>query len=296
MEHLTQCPVCQQTDFKHVLNAVDHHSKESFALQKCTNCQFVFTNPRPSEQAIGPYYAFDQYLSHTSHSKSLLSSVYRIARNIMLSKKYEMFAPYLKGKEAQILDYGCGTADFLAFCQSKGMQVTGYEVDERARATALSVNGIAPFSPAQLQEIPENNFDIITLWHVLEHIHTLNEQIEFFKSRLKKDGTLIIAVPNLVSHDAQKYQEKWAALDVPRHLYHFTPDTLKNLMQRYGFDFAEQKPLILDAFYVSMYSEWNSGAGKIGGLVKAFLEGMISNIAAAKTGNYSSLTYIFRKK
>jgi 2-polyprenyl-3-methyl-5-hydroxy-6-metoxy-1,4-benzoquinol methylase len=296
MENLNQCLVCQNTHSTPFLQAQDHFTKEYFDLKKCSSCGFVYTDPRPSVSEIGKYYAFDAYLSHSSHKKSLLSTVYRAARNYMLGKKYNMIAGLKALDGKSLLDYGCGTADFLGYCKSKGLNVNGYEVDQNARKTAEQVNGIKPLGPDELGSIQPASFDVISLWHVLEHVHNLNAQISDFKTWLRPDGLLAIAVPNLASYDAEKYNAKWAGLDVPRHLYHFTPDTIKKLMLAHGLTCVSTFPLVLDSFYVSMYSEWNSPGSKLLGLVRAFFAGLKSNIKASSSGNYSSLVYIFKVK
>ena len=140
----------------------------------------------------------------------------------------------------------------------------------------------------------EKQVEAITLWHVLEHVTDMPETLAFFKAKLKKDGVLIIAVPNHVSYDAQYYKEFWAAYDVPRHLHHFDLKSMKALLQNDGFKLVETKPMKFDSFYVSMLSE-KCKTGSVN-LLKAFWIGLCSNFKAKDSSSYSSTIYIFKHK
>ncbi len=294
LETITTCYCCGNTNFTKYVTAKDNYSGDIFEITNCTNCGFKFTNPRPNALSIGKYYAFNNYISHNSHNKSVLSFVYRIARKYMMGKKLNLIKHEVGSYNFSLLDFGCGTGDFLAYCKKNGIDSNGYETDAKAREIALEVNNVQTFSPEQIYEIPTAKYDAICLWHVLEHVHTLSEQIELFKKWLKPNGHLFIAVPNCESYDAKLYKENWEALDVPRHLYHFSPINIKQLFHNHHFKFEKQYPLKLDAFYISMRSEWNKGTGKFVALFKAIFNGFKSNNNATKTGNYSSLIYVFK--
>lgn len=297
MEHLDACLVCGSEDFKDFLSAQDHYKKDYFTLQKCSKCGFVFTNPRPSLTEIGEFYTSTTYLSHTSHDKSFMRRIYRMARKYMLNKKHEMILSFTKGKtKLSILDFGCGTGDFLNFCQQKGHEITGYEVDDVARQRAAEINNIKTFGPENIGIIPKNSYDVITLWHVLEHVHLLNEQVDLFSKWLVKDGLLVLALPNIESYDSEIYKEHWEGLDVPRHLYHFSPSVVHSLLTKHGFEKVSLEPLVLDAYYSVMYSERNAGTGNLKSMVKGVLSGFNLNRKAANTGKYSSLAYFYKLK
>ena len=292
-ERLTECPVCTKEEFKNFMVVPDKSvSQESFVIVTCENCGFKFTNPRPSIEDIGRYYASDAYISHSNTNKGLTNKAYQLVRSITLKQKVDLINKYVPTK-GRILDYGCGTGYFVAACQKNGWEVEGYEPNETARqnACALIKKNIA-FD--NLDSFEEESFTFITLWHVLEHIHTLNETFGKLKSLLKPDGYLLIAVPNADSLDAQKYKENWAAYDVPRHLYHFTQPTMQRFIKKNKMEMVETLPMKFDAYYVSLLSEKYKRGNT--NYFQSLLTGFKSNIHAKKTTkDYSSLLYITRK-
>lgn len=295
MEKLESCPVCGHHSFEPYLTAQDHYKKDYFTLQKCSSCGFVFTNPRPDIDEIGDFYTSTTYLSHTSHDKSFMRRIYRTARKYMMNKKHEMIMGLVKPTGTlSLLDFGCGTGDFLNFCAGKGHEIAGFELEEHARKTAREIHGLEVYGPDQVAEIKESHFDVITLWHVLEHVHALNEQVEQFKKWLKPGGMLVLALPNIESYDSEKYREHWEGLDVPRHLYHFSPQAVDVLLKKHGLELVARKPLILDAYYSVMYSERNAGKGKLFSMVKGVFSGFNLNKKAAVSGKYSSLAYFYK--
>lgn len=214
----------------------------------------------------------------------------------MMRKKLSLIQE-ISGKQQDfsLLDFGCGTGDFLGYVKQHHIFAEGVEPDQHAREIARSVNNVDTYSIEDSANIEPGKFDVITLWHVLEHVHELHPQIEYFNKWLKKGGILLIAVPNIESYDAKKYDKYWDALDVPRHIYHFSPKNIKQIVSQHNFVFVQQYPLLLDAFYISMRSEWHKGTGKFLSFLKAILTGLNSNLNARKTLNYSSLIYVFKK-
>ena len=286
------CPVCESNNIKSFLKIKDYSiSKEEFQTENCNDCGFLFTNPIPSEETIGPYYESDEYISHSGTQKGVVSKLYHQVRKINLSNKYNTVRSENKGKN--ILDYGCGTGEFLSYCKERGYQTTGVEPNETARNHAVNSFGLEVKLPSDLNTLQDNHFDVITLWHVLEHVHQLKETIALLKQKLKDGGTLIIAVPNHISYDAKVFKDKWAAYDVPRHLYHFEPKTMSTLLEQFGFKIKKTLPMLFDSFYVSMLSSKYQNKGSIASLIKGFLVGAKSNLKANKTNQaYSSLIYI----
>lgn len=292
-EHLKNCPICRKSSFKEYLKCVDFSvSKEVFTLQECADCGFVFTNPRPKEENIGPYYESKEYISHTDSNTGLISKIYKTVRSYAIRQKFKLVSKYSSGNT--ILDYGCGTGDFLLYCQNRGWSTTGIEPNKNARAV-LEGKKIEAIYPNEISKLESDSHSVITLWHVLEHVHELDKTISEFNRILKKDGLLVIAVPNRMSYDAQYYKEFWAAYDVPKHLYHFSPNDVKRLFDSKGFLLKEIKPMVFDSFYVSMLSEKYKSQGN---LLKAFFIGFTSNLLAfiRKNNSYSSQIYILTKK
>jgi len=285
------CVICGNKSYTQKLICQDYtFSNEKFGVFACDNCGFQITSPRPSEADIGKYYQSENYVSHSNKSFGLISSVYRMVRKMALGQKYNLLKPYLNGKK--LLDIGCGTGAFLAYMKNKGMDGVGVEPDETARKNAEKLFQVIPKTEAYLNEVESNTFDLITMWHVLEHVYHLEERIQTLYKILKADGTVCIAVPNSESYDAQFYKAQWAAYDVPRHLYHFRPKDLEALMQKHGFRLAKMYPMKFDAFYVSMLSEKYAGSSL--SFLKGAFRGLISNLKA-KNGFYSSQIYLFQK-
>ena len=267
----------------------DHSvSGESFALVKCTNCGLVFTNPRPEESNLSKYYQSDQYISHTDKGNSPINLIYKLVRKYTLNKKVSMLGKINSGN-GKLLDYGCGTGDFVKLANQKGWQAFGYEPDEDARAIAMKKNSDLIID--DIKSCPDD-LDIITAWHVIEHVANLQESVQKLAKKLRKGGHLIIAVPNLASFDARHYQQHWAAYDVPRHLYHFNKQSMSSLLKEIKLKLVDTVPMKFDAYYVSMLSEKYKDKGS---LLKAFKVGLKSNMQAKKTKEYSSLIYIAKK-
>lgn len=292
MINLTECPVCKSSLFKDVLVCKDHTvSGEMFTIVDCNNCNFKFTNPRPSNDVLGDYYKSADYISHSDTKKGLISRLYHLVRDYTLKGKIQLVEEYVS--RGTILDYGCGTGMFLNVAKQSGWKTIGMEPDSGARKIALNMAlDVCSDKLALLGAHPNQMFNAITLWHVLEHVTDLDATLAFFKRSLEKDGVLIIAVPNYKSLDAQTYSEFWAAYDVPRHLYHFDIDSVSNLLANAGFVLDSTRPMKFDSYYVGMLSEkYKNGSVSY---VKAFMNGLRSNLAANKTKEYSSRIYIFR--
>lgn len=292
----TSCPVCGGSRIAHVMSCKDYTvSGEQFSIAGCADCSVRFTQSVPDAAHIGPYYQSDNYISHSDTDKGLVSKLYKLARTYTLAKKRKDVQRATQRSTGQLLDVGCGTGAFLHAMQQAGWQVTGLEPDATARANAQRLYNLQPQDPAALYHMPAQQFDAITMWHVLEHIHDLHGYFRAFQHCLKADGTLMIAVPNYLSKDAQQYGRHWAAYDVPRHLYHFTPASIEVLARQHGFVVKKVQPMWLDAFYIAMLSEqYQHGKGN---LPAAFLSGLRSVWHAyLHPGTCSSQVYWLQKQ
>ena len=253
-EEIQKCPVCHSEEQTLFLRVRDHFlSGEDFNISHCTACGFRFVTPRPGADEIGRYYQSEEYISHDTGRKNLITRIYTIARYFSIRGKFRIVKSRLAG--GKILDIGCGTGEFLRYCKSKGFSVTGVEPNEKARSFARDQNDIPVSDDLAGVFEKDETFDCITMWHVLEHVHELDLTLCRIRDMLTPGGTLIVAVPNSNSPDAAEYGSFWAAWDVPRHIYHFTYDSMVRLMGNYGFKIAGVKPQKLDAYYVSMLSE-----------------------------------------
>jgi SAM-dependent methyltransferase len=296
MIHYQQCPVCKSTSIQHAFSAKDNTvSNETFEIWACSQCNVLFTQDVPAESEIGRYYASPDYVSHSDTQEGFVNQVYHRVRNITLAEKKSLVEKETGIATGKILDVGCGTGAFLDKMKIGGWQVTGLEPDAGAREKAASLYNILADPSGELFHLPAQSFDAITMWHVLEHVHQLHEYVEQLKALLTEKGKLFIAVPNYTSADAEKYATHWAAYDVPRHLYHFSPYSMNVLMNMHGMQIKKIKPMWFDSFYVSMLSEkYKNGKGN---MVSAILAGLSSNATALfNKQKCSSLIYIIEKK
>ncbi len=293
MEQLKTCPACNHDRIEKVNTIRDHFlSKTDFDIWKCNNCLLLFTNPRPFPEDLQAYYQSDEYLSHDASDKGLVARAYKSIRNIALDQKYRLIGQYKK--EGKILDVGCGTGEFLHHMKKKGWETTGIEPAKQARDFAGSTYALDVYPEENLDTFPRSSFDVISLWHVLEHVSDLNGRIDQLKKLLKDDGLLVFALPNHLSPDALHYKNYWAAWDVPRHLYHFSQESFSNLMKQHALNIISTRPMKFDAYYVSLLSEkYQTGKQQ---MISAFLNGLKSNISANRNrNNYSSLIYLVKK-
>ncbi|MBK8599375.1 MAG: class I SAM-dependent methyltransferase [Flavobacterium sp.] len=275
--------------YQHYLEVKDHSiSKEEFRLLKDESIDLVFTYPQPNEEKLASYYESEDYISHTDGNRSLFEKAYQFVKNIALKKKLTLINEFQPSKGV-LLDIGTGTGDFLSQAKQNGWQIIGVEPNERAKKIALKKGVSYIDSTSQLED---HSVDVVTMWHVLEHVPDVNAQIKELKRLLKPTGTIVVAVPNFNSFDAKHYQEFWAAYDVPRHLWHFSRLSIEKLFEREKLQLVETRPMMFDAFYVALLSEkYKTGKMKY---ITAFLVGLQSNWKARTTNEYSSHIYIIK--
>lgn len=287
------CLICDNKAFTTVINVKDYFlTGEEFAIYKCSECGLLITRPMPELSKLGSYYASENYISHSDEQKDLLSKVYHFVRNYTHKRKYKLLKKYSSGNS--VLDIGCATGEFLHYCASQGMKTTGVEPNDKARLIAQSRFKLEVATEPEIGSLETESFDLITMWHVLEHVPDLNHRMQDIYRLLRKDGFAFIALPNHASYDASFYYRFWAAWDVPRHLYHFDRKSLSALATKHGFEVVSALPMLFDSYYVSLLSEkYMKGKQSY---FKAFLRGFVSNSKARTgTGEYSSLIYVLRK-
>ena len=279
----------ESTNNKLYLKVIDHSvSGETFELQYDENLDMLFTFPKPNAQQLPKYYESEDYISHTDGKRTLFEKTYQFIKNIALANKLNLInncAP----KKGNLLDVGAGTGDFLLTAKNNGWNTIGFEPNSKAKEMAQKKGINFTEKTADLQD---NSFDVITMWHVLEHVLDLEIQIKELKRLVKKDGTIIVAVPNFNSFDAKYYNEFWAAFDAPRHLWHFSKTAIEKLFRKENVKLVSIKPMKFDSYYVSLLSE-KYKTGKMN-FLKAFLVGFHSNWYAKKNKEYSSLIYILK--
>ena len=293
--HINSCPVCGSEKFTPFRSCKDNLvSDETFTVFLCSKCQFAFTQDFPDENVIGKYYDALEYVSHSDTQKGIINTLYHLARKIALNFKANIIKKASGKQSGTILDIGSGTGYFMHRIKNDGWDITGIEKSVSAREYAKLKFGLNLSEPESLFQIPEKTKDVVTLWHVLEHLEKLNDTMQSIHKVLKDDGTAVIALPNKNSIDAVYYKEHWAAWDVPRHLWHFSPSDFRELAEKNGFSVVALKPMYLDVFYISMLSEKNRKLplASLIGLIKGGIFFLRSLTGVEKC---SSIIYILKK-
>jgi len=269
-------------------------SNKKFNLVYNEKFDMLETFPQPCAEDFPSFYKSEDYISHTDSKKSLIDKLYQIVKGYTLNKKLTLIDSF-KTEQNDLLDVGCGTADFLLKCKNNGWNAVGVEPNENAKNLAEAKLAKRTISKiyTDIIEINTEKFDVITLWHVLEHVPNLEDYILKLKLLLKPNGVLIIAVPNFKSYDANYYKQFWAAFDVPRHLWHFSKKSIQLLFLKERMKIVKILPMKFDSYYVSLLSEkYKNGRNNF---FNAFYIGLLSNLKASRTKEYSSLIYIIKK-
>ena len=293
---ITSCPLCGGTQLERALTCVDHYATgETFHLCRCRDCGFLLTQDFPAEAEMGRYYETPDYISHSDTHKGLVNTVYHWVRAWMLGRKARLVMREAHRTTGRLLDIGTGTGYFPHAMAERGWQVRAVEKNAGARIFAKEHFGLDVLPDHVLPTFPDEGFDVITLWHVMEHLEHLDETWEQLHRLLDAQGVLVVAVPNCTSADARKYGADWAAYDVPRHLWHLTPSTIQQFGAKHGFILAGRYPMPFDAFYVSMLTEQQLHHRLP--FVRGLVTGMLAWLSAlAAKERSSSLIYVFRKK
>lgn len=262
-------------------------SNEVFELHHNPEYDMLLTFPKPSLEKLPSYYESPDYISHTDGKRSLFERVYHFIKSIALKNKVKLLN--LQATKGTLLDIGAGTGDFLVAAQNDGWKTVGIEPSTKAKTIALA-KGV--FFAENLAELQDHSFDVITMWHVLEHVPNLEEQLAELKRIVKKNGTIFVAVPNFKSFDAEYYGKYWAAYDTPRHLWHFSKNSIQKLFGENQLELVNVLPMKFDSFYVSLLSEkYKSGSMNF---VRAFFVGWKSNLSGNRTKEYSSHIYVIK--
>ena len=288
-----KCPWCESEKAQINLWLKDEFlTKEDFHICECLNCGLLYTMPRPDKEKIGAYYKSEAYYSHQENKKGFIPKVYERVKSINLKNKYRLATSGMQ--PGKLLDIGCGVGDFLHTAEMHGWECIGVEPSEDAKAIAQKRMKGKIITSEELEGFPDGAFDVITMWHVLEHVDDLKWQVAQLQRLVKPFGRVVIAVPNYKSYDGQYYKEHWAAYDVPRHLNHFNRITLSKIFKTSGLELVMMDKLKWDAYYISYLSEQYRHHSLP--LVHGLYRGFISNCKASRSGEWSSLVYVFERK
>lgn len=291
--HHSKCPICESSQIETIRTIKDHsHTLEDFPIVRCNECDFHFTQDIPDPKSIAPYYKSDNYVSHSDTQKGLFFKAYHYVRSYMLNKKKNLVQNVTSKKKGNLLDIGTGTGYFPNKMINSGWSAEGIEQDPETRKYAADKFNFKVHNTPELYNLSPNSFDAVTMWHVIEHVHDLNDCVKKIHTILKEDGKLIVAVPNHKSFDANYYASFWAAWDIPIHLWHFHPESMKKLMEKHQFKIEKIIPMPLDAAYVSMLSEQYKSGSKLPGLIKGLWFALKGKLSPEKC---SSVIYVIGK-
>ncbi len=287
------CLLCGNKSLTTHLRLRDYFlTREEFTICRCEACEYMFTWPQPEPKHLQYYYNSPDYISHSINTNDLLSKIYHLVRNHTLRCKVKLIKRYSKGN--RLLDIGCATGEFLNRCRLQGFDARGIEPNENARKAGQQKYNLTIDPVSAIKDFEDSSFDLITMWHVLEHVENLHERMRDVFRLLKPQGTLILALPNPESDDARYYGKFWAAWDTPRHLSHFNQKSVNRLAEIHGMKISQIHPMLYDSYYISLLSE-KYMKGKYNYL-SALLRGFLSNMKAGMGRNdYSSLIYIIKK-
>ncbi|NEX13949.1 MAG: class I SAM-dependent methyltransferase [Prosthecochloris sp.] len=297
------CPITGNTSpdpFLKVTDRLDRENGTEWKLVRDPESELIYLSPRPDETGIGMHYPESSYDPHLSVKGGIIlrDKLYLSLRNLVLRKKaslIEKSGPPLSAR-SKILEIGCSTGELLDTLRRKkeipAANCVGFEKNGCPASHARNTFGFTVNCTDFCDCPPAGTFDRIIFWHTLEHIHRINETLDKAAQCLATDGVMVIALPNAGSRDATLYGKHWVAWDAPRHLYHFTPETLEKLLDKHGLEISSMRPFIPDTFYNCLYSEENIRQEKSGSglkhLAKGIIRGMQSAAAGARNNELSS--------
>lgn len=284
-----KCPWCDSEKTQMHLWVKDYFlTREAFEIHECLKCGLLFTEPRPDSNHIGKYYQSEEYYSHQENKSGFIPKIYESVKKVNLKHKRKLASKGMK--VGTMLEIGCGAGDFLHEMEQKGWNCTGIEPSKEAKAIAKNRVKANILNPEDLATLKDESFDLITMWHVLEHVDNLKDEVRHLQRLLKKGGRLVLALPNFKSADAEYYREYWAAYDVPRHLNHFGRESINNIFKTTKLQLKKIDKLVWDAYYISYMSEKYKNHTLP--LLKGAVRGLMSNCKARKSGEWSSLVYV----
>lgn len=284
-----KCPWCDSEKTQMHLWVKDYFlTGEAFEIHECLKCGLLFTEPRPDSNHIGKYYQSEEYYSHQENKSGFIPKIYESVKKVNLKHKRKLATKGMK--VGTMLEIGCGVGDFLHEMEQRGWNCTGIEPSKEAKAIAQNRVKANILNPEDLATLKDESFDLITMWHVLEHVDNLKDEVRHLQRLLKKGGRLVLALPNFKSTDAEYYREYWAAYDVPRHLNHFCRESINNIFKTTKLQLKKIDKLVWDAYYISYMSEKYKNHTLP--ILKGAVRGLMSNCKARKSGEWSSLVYV----
>ena len=240
MEYVT-CDLCGLDDTRALFRKRDKLgiTDDEFQVVECKRCGLLYVNPRPTEAEIGNFYpetySWKETLGADSFLTKWLRRLEKSYRYHLLQDEVSKVVIFTDKNSGKVLDVGCGTGDRLEVFRSKGFETFGVETSDSANYAREHLNLNVLKGDLFSANFSDEFFDLVTLYNVLEHTHRPARVIEEIYRILKKEGFLIIQVPNSNSIQYKIFKKRWAAFDVPRDLYYFGTESLRSLLGKVGF-------------------------------------------------------------
>ena len=282
------CIICDSNMSTPFIKVSDRFGSESFQIVEC-ECGFKYLSPRPKSENISIYYDDENYDPHRKHKYSLYHIIYSWVQDRAIKWKYYKISKFTNiGK---LLDIGGGGGEFCSYLKKCGWQVSLQDNSARARKLSLD-NGVDCLK--NLNDIKKEQFDLITMWHSIEHIHGIDSLFKSLDKLIAVDGTLVVAVPNFNAPERKWYNEDWAPWDAPRHLYHFNYEQLIILLEKYGWKVKSSNKMIQDTPYNILLSMKSRSIFQCFNALFIFIYSIIK-IAFGSTSSSSSFMLICKK-
>ncbi len=290
------CPLCGASGQIPYAGCTDYTvSKEHYTLMRCPSCGMVYTLDPPSQDKMAQYDKLGLKLKLGDSPSGLIGKLYYRVRSYMLGRKAHIVESQSYRTAGTLLNYGAKTGFFSHRMERRGWKVISVEKYHEERQFSLEMFHHRMIDLNEMDKLRPGTFDVITLWHVFEHNPHPDKLLDRFYDLLRPGGILVMACPNICSTDAMHYGPYWAAYDVPRHLWHFSPTSLCNLVHKHGFTLMHHESMPFDSFYISILSE-KQMRHKLA-FIRGFLYGLHSwLVSLSKRGKSSSLVYVFRKR
>lgn len=229
MEYIS-CNLCGSSDNEKYYQVRDYNygMPGVFTIVQCRRCGLVYLNPRPTQGEISSFYPESRYhpFKAIHGAGATIPGSTHWKRALWLTRRTQV---------GTVLDVGCGSGLFLLAMGALGWNCVGVEPNETAAQHAREVAGLEVLAGDVFAINQVATYDVITLWDVLEHVHSPLDVLVHCNRLLNSDGVIALHAPNWASIERRLFGERWTALDSPRHLYHFSPGTIKQLLKRSGF-------------------------------------------------------------
>jgi SAM-dependent methyltransferase len=232
---ISSCQICNNNDHSSFMAVKDHLQRNKFHLIECNSCGLVSIHPIPSDQKLSEYYRKEYY---ALPEKGIVGYLERKLNEAVFRTDLKHIERH--SKRGKLLDIGSGNGYFLKFAKENNWQTLGVEMSPDASKYAREQKLEILNNSIEDVHLPKNEFEVITMFNVLEHMTNLNSILKKVRDSLKPNGLLVIEVPNIESLQKKVFKNYWCHLDVPRHIFHFKRKSFLRLVGKSGFNVVDE--------------------------------------------------------